>query len=97
MIYSVWSHANRRYDYYRTPDRTDAVNSPSPSHLLGSDDDIGVPPEEAAWPLPADAVLVGSGKDPKGCIASTESGTGRMFEKPLVLFGVGVALAYLIR
>ncbi len=72
MIYSVWSHANRRYDYFQTPTRTEDTNAPKPSHL--GHDTLGLAPEEAAWPLPSGAKFIGSGKYPKGMIASKSSG-----------------------
>lgn len=97
MIYSVWNHAVRRYDYYRTPETSAAVNAPTPKHLLGVGDDLGLAPEEAAWPLPANAVPAGSGKDPKGQVASRDSVGGRFFERPILLFGIGLALAWLWR
>jgi len=96
MIYSVWNHALRRYDYFRTSERSAAVNSPSPKHLLGDSDELGLAPEEAAWPLPSDAVPVGSGKEPKGVIASRES-LKKPLDRPFVLFGLGLALAWLWR
>lgn len=95
MIYSVWDHGARRYAYYQTPEMADAVNAPSPKHLSEGDDPLGLVPEEAAWPLPANATPVGFGKIAKGKIASSESlGNGR---GPFLFFGLGVALAYFWR
>ena len=73
MMYSVWDHANRQYDYYRSPDKSSATSSPKPSHLRSVE--LGLSPEQAAWPLPSNARKVGIGKYPKGYIASTEGGT----------------------
>lgn len=74
MIYSVWDHARRVYDYYDAPNaQLDAATQPpAPSHLRGSQ--LGAVPEAAAWPLPSSAQPIGSGKYPKGMIASRSSG-----------------------
>jgi hypothetical protein len=71
MIYSAWDHAERRYDYYRTPEKSARTQAPKPSHLRSQS--LGMTPEQAAWPLPASARLVGHGKYPKGMIASSQS------------------------
>lgn len=72
MIYSVWDHAARAYRYYETSDRSAATSAPKPAHLRAAA--LGLSPEAAAWPLPSDAKLVGTGKHPRGFIASTKSG-----------------------
>jgi len=93
VIYSVWNHADRRYAYYRTAERSATVNTPSPKHLLGGTHEIGLSPEEAAWPLPADAELVGYGREPKGLIASSESVGYAGRRGPLLFFVAGLVLA----
>jgi hypothetical protein len=67
MIYSVWDHARRVYNYFETPNKSSAINAPKPGHLRAAT--LGMTPDEAAWPLPSDARLAGSGKYPKGRIA----------------------------
>ena len=67
-MYSVWDHAKRHYDYYRTPEESHSVNAPKPKHLTSTS--LGLAPEQAAWPLPSKARHVGKGKYPKGQIAS---------------------------
>lgn len=71
MIYSVWSQAQRAYDYYRTPERSEDTSAPKASHLRHGP--LGLAPEDAAWPLPANAVWYGRGKYAKGFIASARS------------------------
>lgn len=71
MIWSVWNHAIRGYDYYRSPDPDDRVNTPSPKHIPRKDH--GVPPDRASWPLPKNAVKIGSGELARGRIASTKA------------------------
>lgn len=71
-MYSVWDHAARVYNYYRTPDTSAATSSPKPAHLRSAT--LGLSPEKAAWPLPSNARLVGKGKYPKGHIASKHGG-----------------------
>jgi hypothetical protein len=76
MIYSVWDHARRAYDYYDAPDMTRdaATSAPAPSHIRS--DRLGATPEGAAWPLPPGAKKTGSGKYPRGMIASRNGGGG---------------------
>lgn len=74
MIYSVWDHARREYDYYQTPEKNGATQSPPPKHIRRHK--LGITPEEAAWPLPANAVRVGAGKYPKGHVATRRGGLG---------------------
>lgn len=71
MTYSVWDHAARQYDYYQSPERSQATSAPKPDHLRGKA--LGLAPEDAAWPLPAGSRKVGTGKHPVGFIASRES------------------------
>jgi hypothetical protein len=75
MTYSVWDHAARRYDYYQTPNNDTAAHAPKPKHLRGGNK-LGLTPDQAAWPLPAGAMRTGSGKYPKGMIASRGGGKG---------------------
>ena len=72
MIYSVWDHSERRYDYYRTPEKSAEEHAPKPKHV--KDHAMGATPTEAAWPLPGNARLVGHGKYPKGQIATRSRG-----------------------
>lgn len=74
MTYSVWDHADRIYKYYQTPEKSTATNAPKPKHLRSTA--LGMSPEQAAWPLPSNAHMVGKGKYPKGFIASKKSGGG---------------------
>lgn len=76
MIYSVWDHARREYDYYQTPEKNGATQAPPPKHMRHHR--LGMTPEEAAWPLPSNAVRVGAGKYPKGHIAVRKSGLGAL-------------------
>jgi len=73
-MYSEWDHAQRRYNYYRSPDSDAATSAPKPAHLRSAA--LGLSPEKAAWPLPSNARLVGTGKYPKGFIASKQSSNG---------------------
>lgn len=69
MRYSVWQKNVGRYDVYETPSQTDAP--PNPAHLSRSNPHgLGVAPEEAAYPLPLDAKLVGASPIPVGRIAA---------------------------
>jgi hypothetical protein len=76
VIYSTWDHARREYDYYQTPEKNGATQAPKPKHLSRSwgNKELGATPEEAAWPLPSNAVRIGAGKYPKGLIAQRKNG-----------------------
>ena len=87
MMYSVWNQATRRFDYYRDDRRSEETSSPKPKHL--SHHTLGATPEEAAWPLPEEAVLVGHGKYPKGYVASLEGKRGAL---GTFLFGLDLTL-----
>lgn len=69
MKYSVWNNATRRYDYYQAQGNAE-IHAGAPPRSSGYA--LGATPEQAAWPLPAGAVKVGSGEVPEGRIASTE-------------------------
>lgn len=98
MIYSVWDHGDRLYKYYETKEKSAATSAPSPKHIRSSR--LGASPEDAAWPLPAGARLVGRGKYPKGYIASTSSGGNALGILPaltpnnVILYGVVGFLAW---
>jgi hypothetical protein len=71
MKFSVWNNARRAYDYYEA--RGDAtIHAGAPPRA--SSNALGATPEQAAWPLPADAVKTGSGELPQGRIASRDGG-----------------------
>jgi len=70
MKYSVWNPGTRRYDYYEAQS-DGATHAGAPPRASTSE--LGATPEQAAWPLPADAVKAGSGELPQGRIASTEA------------------------
>ena len=95
-MYSVWDHAERAYDYYRTPSNSAATSSPKPAHLRSAA--LGLSPDQAAWPLPSDARRVGKGKYPKGHIASRNGGMSlgilpEITPTNLLLYG---ALGYMV-
>lgn len=67
MTYSVWNSGTRVYDYYQT--RTPApIHAGAPSHVTKTTP-LGATVDDAAYPLPADAVRVGSGPIARGKIA----------------------------
>jgi hypothetical protein len=65
QVYSVWN--GKEYDYYEAAD----IVAPTPSHLESSK--IGTPADDAGWPLPKNAIKVGSGPQARGMVASTSS------------------------
>lgn len=86
MMYSVWDHAQRQYDYYRTPETSAATSAPKPAHLRTAA--LGISPERAAWPLPSNAHPVGHGKYPKGFIAGNSGGASLGFIPDMTLSNV---------
>jgi hypothetical protein len=87
MMFSVWDHGERLYKYYSSPEKDAATSAPKPKHLGSAA--LGLSPEQAAWPLPSSAKLVGRGKQPRGYIASTGG-------KPLGLIPGGISPTKLI-
>jgi hypothetical protein len=73
MKYSVWHPATRRYEYYEAAGDT-GIHAGAPPRASTSE--LGATPDQAAWPLPADATKTGSGELPEGRIASTDAGSG---------------------
>ena len=71
MIYSVWNQAAGQYDYWRNGTAQATVNVEKPAHIVSRT--LGSTIDQAAWPLPPDAVLVGHGAHPVGRIASRTS------------------------
>lgn len=71
MIYSVWNQGAWKYDYYESRQTQDTANAPAPRHMIGvaGAAQVGLSPDQAAWPLPPDAVKVSSGEHARGRIA----------------------------
>ena len=83
MKFSVWRNDARRYDYYETPGNA-TIHAGAPPRA--SSDALGATPEEAAWPLPENAVKTGSGELPQGRIASREATGTFEFDLPKSVF-----------
>ena len=66
--HSVWNARTLAWDYYRAPmsGLRDGVMAPKPG---GPRHNLGITPEEAARPLPAGAVHLGSGLFARGMVA----------------------------
>lgn len=58
-----------QYDYYDAPDTPSNWHAPAPPSARETSA-LGAVPEDAAWPLPASARLVGSGPSAQGRIAN---------------------------
>lgn len=72
MLFSVWNVPRRMYDYYESTGTVMPMSGPpAATHLRRPA--LGVSPERAAWPLPADARLVGHGPYARGAVASSGS------------------------
>jgi len=96
--YSVWRHGLRRYDYYQTPEVDHATASGRPAHLRQTNR-LGVPPSKAAWPLPANAKLVGHGEQAIGHVAehpSVAMGDVPMGSSGLMALGILSAIGWLL-
>lgn len=67
-MFSVWNQARGGFDYYQDGRAQATLNAERPSHLKART--LGSTVEQAAWPLPSDAKLVGHGDVPIGRIAA---------------------------
>lgn len=92
MLFSVWNYGNRAYDYYESGQRS-GTHAPTPPRARGATS-LGATPEQAAWPLPAGARLVGSGPEPRGRIATSGSEPGMNDLEPVILVGLGAAVLW---
>lgn len=86
MRYSVWNNATRAYDYYEAQGAA-TIHAGAPPRAASSS--LGATPDEAAWPLPADAVKTGSGELPQGRIASRDGGGAIDLPKTLLYAAIG--------
>jgi hypothetical protein len=94
MKYSVWNNGTRRYDYY-TAQGNAGIHAGAPPRA--STFELGATPEQAAWPLPADATKVGSGELPQGRIASTEAKSAVGFNTMFLYAAAGYFLWRMIK
>jgi len=75
MIFSVYDPETRRFRYYEGKGQLAArMFAPHPSFRIQHP--LGMSPEEAAFPLPPNAKLIGEGPRAKGVIASCASRQG---------------------
>lgn len=94
MIYSVWNQGARVYDYYEAPTVQNSANTPVPKHIRAKP--LGATIDQAAWPLPSTAKLIGRGKLARGRIASHRGsgvtlGAISMDTNTIGMIGLGVA------
>lgn len=68
MHYSVWNQGQGRFDYYQDQRVQQELNTPAPTHIRARP--MGSTVDQAAWPLPADARLIGHGAVPVGRVAA---------------------------
>jgi hypothetical protein len=66
MRYSVWNPGTLEFDYYEGPG-AETTNAVKPAHLKART--LGATVDQAAWPLPSDAVRVGAGPLAVGRVA----------------------------
>jgi hypothetical protein len=92
MIFSVYHHGAKRYDYYEDG-RTEGTHAGAPTILATGK--IGVIPEAAAWRLPLTAKKIGSGEIPRGRIASRGGGPLAGIELAPTTVAIGAVLGYL--
>ena len=71
VIYSVYNVGKLGYDYYENGSTATSANVEKPPHLVART--LGSTIDQAAWPLPSDAKLVGSGEHAIGRVASRSS------------------------
>lgn len=68
MKYSIWNVGKGLYDYYEDAREPSSQNTPKPGHLANRT--LGSTVDQAGWPLPGDARLVGTGDVAIGRVAS---------------------------
>lgn len=97
MMYSVWDHRAKRYDYYEADGATGTHAGTPPSPLMASH--LGMTPEQCAWRLPAGARKVGSGTVARGRVAATVGIAMGDFDLPswTVPVAIGAAALYFWR
>lgn len=102
MQYSVWDPLYKRYDYYQAPPKKGDIESPTPTHLRNATKSSVGLGSRVAWPLPSDAVKVGSGPLAKGSVAQTESSSeglgdflGVSISFPMLVIGAVAAWYFL--
>ena len=89
MRYSVWNPGQRQFDYYDAAGTDDGAHAPKPTHLRSRA--LGSTVEQAAWPLPAGAVYVGTGDHAQGRVATTRAAAlGASDEGGLGLVKIGL-------
>lgn len=106
MMYSAWNQAKRAYDYYEAGGPEPTANVEKPGHLVSRT--LGSTIDQAAWPIPAGARLVGSGEHAIGRVGvpaavSARAALGSIaFDAPpivkvgLLLGAAGLAYKYLL-
>jgi|OM-RGC.v1.029715218 hypothetical protein len=81
MIYSRWLPTGG-YEYYESERAKFNLGDDLPDPIIPAGNEIGTAAQEVGRPLPADAVLVGSGPDPVGLMTPAQStGLGTVSEK----------------
>lgn len=104
MMYSVFNVGTGLFDYFEDSRALTSTNTPPPSHVSGRE--LGMTPEQAAWPLPADAKQVGQGEVAIGRVAvrkGAASGLGGILEGSStattlgLLVAAGLAWKYLVK
>lgn len=82
MIYSVHNSTAGGFDYFLSADDT-PINDDLPTPKFTRQTKVGVAASAAARPLPPDALQVGHGQLPVGCICSGNRGLWRGNKKSL--------------
>lgn len=68
MIYSVYDHTTKTYDYYEGPGPSGTHATAPPVPLVQGE--LGATVEQASWKVPPGARKIGSGEIPRGRIAA---------------------------
>lgn len=105
MRYSVWSQPDRCYLYYEDARTEASANADRPGHLVSRT--LGSTIDQAAWPMPAGAKLIGRGDRAIGRVAVPASvsaraalgdfgGSSSLVKAGLLLAAAGLAYKYLL-
>jgi hypothetical protein len=95
VIYSVYRHTQRVFDYYEAPGPSGTHATAPPAPLASGK--LGAPPEAATWRLPIGARKIGSGPYARGRIASMGGvALGEIATGDLAVVGIAVGVGYLL-
>lgn len=96
MIWSVWDHTRKAYDYYQSANGATGTHAGTPPAPMLSPE-MGMAPEESAWRVPPGARKIGSGVVARGRVATLGGVDSIGLPSYAVPLGLGLAALYFWR